>query len=80
MKLQILGTGCPKCEKLRMHVEEAVAKLGIDAEIVKISEITEIMSFGVMMTPAFAIDGVVLSSGKINSIPEIIKFIEEKQS
>ena len=80
MKLQVLGTGCPKCEKLKMNVEEAVAKLGIEAEIVKISEITEIMSFGVMMTPAFAIDGEVLSSGKILSVPDIIKYIGEKTS
>lgn len=53
MKIQVLGTGCPKCQKLEKNVFEAVAQLGIDVEIVKISQITEIMSFGVMVTPGF---------------------------
>ncbi|HOO97005.1 MAG TPA: thioredoxin family protein [Caldisericia bacterium] len=79
MKIQVLGTGCPKCQKLEKNVFEAVAQLGIDVEIVKISQITEIMSFGVMVTPALAFDGVVVSSGKINSVNEIIQFIKEHQ-
>ena len=71
MKIQILGTGCPKCKKLSQHAEEAVKKAGIDAEIEKVEQISEIMKFGVMMTPALAIDGEVKSVGKVLSSEEI---------
>ena len=56
-KLQILGTGCPKCNDLAAKTEEAAKELGIDYEMVKVSDINDIMSFGVMMTPALAVDG-----------------------
>lgn len=71
MKIQILGTGCPKCKKLTLHAEEAVKALGLDAEIEKVTQINDIMKFGVMMTPAVAIDGVVKSVGKLLSVEEI---------
>jgi len=71
MKIQILGTGCPKCRKLTENAEAAVAALGVDCEVVKVTDITEIMDFGVMMTPAVAIDGEVKSVGKLLSIDEI---------
>jgi small redox-active disulfide protein 2 len=74
MKIQILGTGCPKCKTLTANAEKAVKELGIIAEIVKITDIKEIMAFGVMSTPAFAVDGVVKSSGHLLS-PEQIKNI-----
>jgi len=64
-KLQILGTGCPKCKKLAENAEAAAKELGIDYEIVKVTDISEIMKMGVMMTPALAIDGEVKSSGKV---------------
>ena len=70
-KIQILGTGCPKCKKLAQYVEEAVKALGIDAEIQKVTQINDIMKFGVMMTPALVIDGAVKSVGKILSVEEI---------
>jgi small redox-active disulfide protein 2 len=65
MKVQILGSGCAKCKLLEQHAREAVAELGIDAEIVKVSDTDDIMEMGVMMTPALAIDGVVKSVGKV---------------
>jgi small redox-active disulfide protein 2 len=65
MKVQILGSGCPKCKLLEQHAREAVAELGIDADIVKVSDTDDIMEMGVMMTPALAIDGVVKSVGKV---------------
>ena len=65
MKIQILGTGCPKCKKLTENAAAAVAALGLDAEIVKVSDINEIMKFGVMMTPALAVDGEVKAVGKV---------------
>lgn len=74
MKIQILGTGCPKCKTLTANAEKAVAELGINAEIEKITDIKAIMAFGVMMTPALAVDGVVKSSGHLLS-PEQIKKI-----
>ncbi|MCF7816350.1 MAG: thioredoxin family protein [Kiritimatiellales bacterium] len=72
MKIQILGTGCPKCKQLMQHAEEAVKAAGIDARIEKVEQINEIMKFGVMMTPALVIDGEVKSVGKVLS-PEAIR-------
>ncbi len=70
-KIQILGTGCPKCKKLAESAEEAVKDLGGEFEIEKVTEINEIMKFGVMMTPALAIDGQVKAVGKLLSPDEI---------
>ena len=72
MKIQILGTGCPKCRKLTENAEAAAKELGVPYEIVKVTDINEIMKFGVMMTPGLAIDGTVKSVGKVLS-PEQIK-------
>lgn len=63
-KIQILGTGCPKCKKLSENAEAAAKELGIEFEMGKVTNINDIMAFGVMMTPALVIDGVVKSSGK----------------
>jgi len=77
MKLiQILGTGCPKCEKLKHNAEEAVRLAGAEATVEKITDIGQITSFGVMMTPALAIDGKVKAVGKVLSPEEIKKFLE----
>lgn len=64
-KLQILGTGCPKCKKLAENAEAAAKAAGIDYELEKVTDINEIMRFGVMMTPALAIDGEVKVVGKV---------------
>jgi len=71
MKIQILGTGCPKCKQLMANAEQAIKDAGIDAEIEKVSDLQEIMKFGVMMTPALAVDGEVKSVGKLLSPKEI---------
>ncbi|MHB1000309.1 MAG: thioredoxin family protein [Armatimonadota bacterium] len=76
MKVQILGTGCPKCKALMENAEKAIKETGVDAEIEKISDLTEIMKFGVMMTPALAIDGEVKSSGKLLSPSDIAKMLK----
>ena len=65
MKLQILGTGCPKCKKLAENAEAAAKALGLEYTLEKVTDITEIMKFGVMMTPALAVDGVVKVVGKV---------------
>lgn len=71
MKLQILGTGCPKCKKLADTAQAAADELGLDYELEKITDINEIMKFGVMLTPGLAVDGNVKVSGKVPSVDEI---------
>lgn len=75
MKIQILGTGCPKCRTLTANAENAIKELGLAAEIEKVSDIKEIVNFGVMTTPALAVDGVVKSAGKLLSSDEIKKLL-----
>lgn len=70
-RIQILGTGCPKCKKLAETAEAAAKELGIAYELEKITDITQIMNFGVMMTPALAVDGVVKISGKVPSVADV---------
>jgi len=70
-KLQVLGTGCPKCKKLAENAEAAARELGIEHELVKVTDINEILKFGVMMTPALAVDGQVKFAGKVASVGEI---------
>ena len=70
-KIQILGTGCPKCKKLAENAEEAAKAAGIEYELVKVTQINDIMKMGVMLTPALAIDGEVKVSGKVASVDDI---------
>lgn len=65
MKIEILGTGCAKCKKLYENTVEAVKKSGKEAEVVKVEDIKQIASYGVMSTPAIVVDGVVKTSGKL---------------
>lgn len=71
MKIQILGTGCPKCKQLAQNSSEAIDALGVDAAIEKVTDISEIMKFGVMMTPGLAVDGEVQSVGKVLTVEQI---------
>lgn len=73
MKIQILGTGCAKCNTLEKNARAAVD--GLDMEIEKILQLSDIIEFGVMMTPALAVDGKVISTGKVLSPDEIKKRI-----
>ena len=75
MKIDVLGTGCPKCKRVFQNAEEAVKDLNLDAEIEKVEDIQKIMNAGVMMTPAFAVDGEVKSVGKVLSVDEIKKIL-----
>jgi len=74
-KIQILGTGCPKCKTLLANTEVAIKAAGIEANIEKVEKITEIMKFGVMTTPALVVDGQVKSSGRVLSPDEIRKHL-----
>jgi small redox-active disulfide protein 2 len=78
MKIEILGTGCPKCKKVNELVGEAVNELGMSAEIIKVTDINKIIDYGVMITPALVINGEVKVSGKIPEKEEIKKWIEEE--
>lgn len=75
MKIQILGTGCAKCMKLTENAQEAAKQAGVEFEIEKVTDIKKIMDFGVMMTPALAIDGQVKTVGKVLSVEEIKKLL-----
>ena len=74
-KLQILGTGCAKCKKLAENAEAAAESLGIEYKVEKVTQINDIMKFGVMVTPALVIDGEVKSVGKVPSVEDIEKMI-----
>jgi small redox-active disulfide protein 2 len=75
-KLQILGTGCPKCKKLAEATETAARELGIEYELEKVTEIDKIIDFGVMMTPALAVDGEVKVVGKVPTVAELKALIQ----
>lgn len=75
MKIQILGSGCGKCRKLLANVESAVKKNGIDCEIGHVTEIEKIVDMGVMMTPALALNGKIVCSGRVLSVEEIEKIL-----
>jgi len=74
-KIQILGTGCPKCKKLAEIADAAARALGIEYEIEKVTDINEIMKFGVMMTPALAVDGEVMVVGSVPSVEKLRDFL-----
>lgn len=75
MKIEILGTGCPKCKKLFQNAKEAIRNLNLSAEVVKVEDIQKIMDAGVMMTPAIVVDSEVKSAGKVLSVDEIKKIL-----
>jgi small redox-active disulfide protein 2 len=75
-KIQILGPGCPNCERLANLTERVARELGIEFELEKITEITRIVQFGVMATPGLVVDGEVLVSGRVPSEAEVKKLLE----
>ena len=74
-KIKILGTGCAKCEKLAGNVKQAAENLGLDYEMEKVTDLNQIMSFGVMTTPGLVVDGQVLLTGKVPAAADIEKLI-----
>jgi len=70
-KILVLGPGCPKCEMLAKRANEAVADIDIECQVEKITDIQDIMSYGVMMTPGLVVDGEVKSVGKVLSVEKI---------
>ncbi|WP_292727554.1 thioredoxin family protein [Methanoculleus sp.] len=76
MKVEILGTGCARCKRLTKNAKAAIKELGIEAELVKVDDITEIMDRGVMLTPALAVDGELKVSGRVADVKEIKEILQ----
>lgn len=76
MDVKVLGTGCAKCTKLYDEVKKAVVAAGLTAEVTKVERLDEIMAFGVMMTPALVIDGVVKVSGRVPGAAELTAWLQ----
>lgn len=76
MRIQVLGTGCPKCKQLAENADNAARALGVDYELEKVTNINDIIAFGVMMTPGLAVDGEVKMSGKVASVEEIKEWLK----
>jgi len=76
MEIKVLGPGCPKCKKTEEVVREAVAESGVEARVVKVTDMLDIARHGVFGTPAVIIDGKVKSVGKVPSKEEIKKWIQ----
>ena len=76
MKIEILGTGCPKCKKLEENARKALEETGKKAEVIKITDINEIIERDVMTTPAIVIDGKIKAFGRIPDVEEIKKWLK----
>lgn len=77
MLIQILGTGCPKCRKLEENARQAATELDLDFEVAKVKDLQQIMAFGVMITPALVVDGVVKVAGKVPGIEDIKNLLQK---
>ena len=74
-KIEVLGTGCAKCTKLEENARKAADELGVEYEILKVKDVNDIMNYGVMITPALVVNGVVKVAGKVPSVEEVKKKI-----
>ena len=75
-KIQILGTGCPKCKKLAEFTETAAKELGLEYELEKVTKISDIMKFGVMSTPGLVVDGQVKVAGKVPTVEQLKEMLK----
>ncbi len=75
MIIKILGAGCPKCKQLESNTIKAVDQSGVEAQVVKVTDIKDIMNYGIMVTPALVIDEVVKSTGKVLTVDEIYQIL-----
>ncbi len=79
MEIKVLGTGCPKCKSLEKNVRDAVTELGINADVIKVEDIIEIMNFGIISTPGLVINNKVVSSGHLLSLNQVKEIIRKNQ-
>ncbi len=77
MRIEVLGSGCAKCQRLYAEAERAVAEAGVAADLVKVEDVPSIVARGVMLTPALAVDGRIVSSGRVPSASEIAGWLRE---
>ena len=77
MEIKILGSGCKNCVALAENTKAALAQLGINGEIEKVTDLAEIAGYGVMLTPGLVIDGKVVSSGKVLKSGDVVKILEK---
>lgn len=80
MKIEVFGTGCPKCNMLEANVKKVLKSLGIQAEVSKVTDIEEIIKKGLTMTPALAIDGEVVAAGRVASVGELTDLISSRRA
>jgi small redox-active disulfide protein 2 len=76
MNIKVLGTGCPSCKKLEKNVYDALKALNIEAEVEKVTEVKDIMSYGVMRTPALVVDGKVVISGQVPVVSKLVEILK----
>lgn len=79
MKIEIFGTGCPKCNMLEANVKKALGELGAAAEVVKVTSIDEMVERGLMSTPALAIDGEIVTAGRVPPVAEIKEMVKARR-
>jgi small redox-active disulfide protein 2 len=79
MEIKVFGPGCPKCKKLYQASVSAVERLGNDDHVIKVEDLQEMLSLGIMQTPTLMIDGKIVVSGRVPSVPEIVRLIEAAQ-
>ena len=80
MEIKVLGPGCPKCQQTEKIVKEAVTAAGVDAQVEKITDVMQIMTYGVMGTPAVVVDGQVKSIGKVPKKEDVLKWIQTEKA
>lgn len=80
MEIKILGTGCAKCKQLEKTVRQAVAEMELDAEVDKVTEFADIMSYGIMSTPGLVVDGEVRLSGRLPKLAEVKTILERAKA
>lgn len=78
MMIRVLGTGCPKCLKMSENAQRAAEEAGVDFELQKVTDIGEIVAFGVMTTPALMLDEMVVASGRVPGVDEIRLQIQQR--
>ncbi|MEN6548659.1 MAG: thioredoxin family protein [Armatimonadia bacterium] len=79
MRIEVLGMGCTKCKKLAELTAQAVQELGVEAEIVKVEEVKEIMKYNVLSTPGLVVEGELKAAGRLPSLDEVKGFIQQAQ-
>lgn len=79
MKIEVLGPGCPNCQKLEREVFNALSELNLDADVVEVTDLKQIIASGISMTPGLVVDGKVICSGRVPGRGEIKEWLKKAQ-